>query len=130
MTYVVYNDEREIRGLDLNNVPVVDDEYSVFPQNIYSRPLFSQPQYFYGSRCDNPTGRPLPRRSGKGAYVSKSWVDLPERFSRFSVDNFDNGYGNGRAGYGYVTPPQCQTGEPPGMALPRFYRKKCDWVRN
>jgi hypothetical protein len=126
MSYVAFHHPEDVAQLNMNYVSW--DDYSVFPRDIYKRPLVASPKWYDGTPCDTPTGKPEPRVSGKGAFFSRTFDPNPsfERFARFSYDLFPNGYGVGSQVYGYATSPMVTelNPQPKGMAPSRFYCRK------
>jgi hypothetical protein len=121
MSYVQYNNDKQIRDLNLN---VTKYPPEVFPYNIYKGSLYHVPEFF----CDSP-------RDPESMFIyPNERQDLPDRFARFNymAGFYPNGIGiwPGR----YQISEACDTiekqieNEPKNMAPPHIYTDKI--VRN
>lgn len=112
-TYTQYNNEYNVRDLDMNTLKPTDRP-TQFPTGLYEGPSFMNPTYI----CDKQ-----PRNSETNYLLGVERFDHPDHFSRYGYANCSNGYCRGpQAGRNYNTAENCPDPIiPQDMAPKRFY---------
>jgi hypothetical protein len=110
--YISYNNPKDVRSLNMNDVNVTRQKISVFPGYIYQGEVFPDPDFLEG--CG-------PRDTRYNYIIDRERLQHPQHFSRFSYLNFPNEHGTGIWPGRYNEAPLCSNVDMPADMAPAQY---------